>query len=228
MRPWFVSDTQFSQIIEPDDRSAFMRICPERPVPKGGHVFRLGDPATHLHVLAAGQVKLVMPTSSGTERILAVCGPDDFIGEAFLREADRYRVDAIALTDVVTCPMSREQFLQLGLNAPNLVLTFAEILTSNLFRCHDLLGAAQGPVKVRVAAALADQATRFGTAEAEDGWYALRTTLTHDEIAALTGATRVAVTMAMSELRQAGFVEGSRGRYRLYLPGLSDVVEDIL
>lgn len=223
MQPWFIKDTGFSKRIAPEDRAAFMRVCPERHYPKGSVIFRMGDPATHLHVIAEGQIKLVTPTPSGNERILAICGPDDFIGEAFLRDAERYRADAVALTDAVTCPMSRAQFIQLGLRAPNFIVGFAEILASHLFDCRTQLASAYDPIKLRVARVLLEQAQRFGKPEGE--WCELETNLKHEDIAALISATRVSVTMAMTELREEGLIEGSRGHYRLYLPALSSLLD---
>jgi CRP/FNR family transcriptional regulator, cyclic AMP receptor protein len=225
MNPWFIRDTGFSRRISPEDRAVFMRVCPERRYPKGSAVFRTGDPATHLHVVAAGQVKLTALTPSGNERILAVCGPDDFIGEAFLREAEHYRSDAVALTDAVTCPMSRAQFMQLGLRAPTFIVGFTEILAGNLLHCREQLSTAYDPIKLRVVKVLLEQTRRFGRASGPDGWHQLDTALKHEEIAAMTSATRVSVTMAMSELRAEGLLEGSRGRYRLFVPALAALLE---
>jgi len=183
----------------------------------------MGDPATSLHVIAEGQVKLVTAAPSGHERILAICGPDDFIGEAFLQQAQHYRVDAVALTPVVTCPMSREQFLELALRAPTFTLSFAEILTSKLFGCREQLSYAYDPIKQRLVRVLLEQAERFGVAS-EDGWCSLETELRHDELASMVSATRVSVSTAFAELRARGFVEGSRGRYRLHLPSLQNAL----
>jgi CRP/FNR family transcriptional regulator, cyclic AMP receptor protein len=218
-KPWFVRDTGFSEQLDPRDRQMFMRVCPKRLYPRGDTIFRLGDPATSLHVIAEGQVKLVTVAPSGHERILAICGPDDFIGEAFLGEAQHYRVDAVALTAVVTCPMSREQFLELALRAPTFTLSFTEILTSKLFSCREQLSYAYDPIKQRLVRTLLEQAERFGVASG-GGWCDLRTELRHDELASIISATRVSVSTAFAELREAGHVEGSRGRYRIHLPSL--------
>ena len=66
---------------------------------------------------------------------------------------------------------------------------------------------------------------RYG-ADAGDGWVELVTELRHDDLAAMVSATRVSVTSAFASLRQAGVLEGTRGRYRLHLAGLADAAED--
>ncbi len=220
-KPWFVHGTEFSERLDARDHGTFMRVCPEKRYGRGETIFRLGDPATNLHVIVEGQVKLVTAAPGGNERILAICGPDDFIGEAFLREAQLYRVDAVALTDAVTCPMSRDQFLELALRAPTFTLSFAEILASQLFGCREQLSNSYDAVPQRLARVLLEQAERFGT-PLGGGWCELLTELRHDELASMVSATRVSVSSAFAELRTRGFVEGSRGRYRLHVPSLHD------
>ncbi len=228
MKPWYVKNTEFSKRISADDKSTFMRICPDKTFAKGDAIFLAGDPAASLHVIARGQVKLVTPTASGNERILAICGPDDFIGEAFVQEESFYRVDAVALTDVMTCPMSREQFVRMALNAPSFVLSFSEILAGNLFQCREQLSNAYDPVGTRVAKVLLEQTQRFGEPLGEPGWFRLETELKHDDIAALISATRVSVSMALAELRDEGLIEGTRGHYRLNVPALTSRVEGLV
>jgi CRP/FNR family cyclic AMP-dependent transcriptional regulator len=214
MKPWIVRKTGFAERLSSEEMAIFMRVCPDKRYRKGETIFYAGDPATDLHVVAGGQIKLTVQTPSGSERILAVCGEGDFIGEAFLSEAARYHADAVALTDAVTCPVSRAQFLQLSLQLPNFVLTFSEILAGNLWQCHKQLGLSYAPVKERLVQVLLEQAARFGEAD-EEGWVRLKTSLKHEELAAMISATRVSVSMAMAEMRDEGLVEGTRGDYRL-------------
>lgn len=203
-----------------------MNVCPERTYQRGEVLFRSGDPATELHVIAEGQVKMLVPTLDGEERILAICGPDDFIGEALVGENALYRAEAVALTNVVSCPVSRRQFLQLSLKAPGFMLGFTKILADHLFSCRQQLASGYDTVMVRLSKVLLDQATRFGSQE-EDGWVTLRTNLKHDEMAAMVSATRVSVSMAISGLRESGLVIGSRGNYRIHMPALADMVESV-
>jgi CRP/FNR family cyclic AMP-dependent transcriptional regulator len=219
MKPWYVKDTQFAQRISEQDMSIFQRVCPDRRYTRGETIFRAGDLATDLHVLAQGQVKLVTLSANGSERILAILGPSDFFGEAFLGDAAYYSVDAVALSDVMTCPVSRAQFLQMSLQAPQFVLTFTQILASHLFDCREQLSASYAPVKFRVIRVLLEQAERFGTHEAS-GWTTFKTVLKHEELAAMVSATRVSVSMAIAELRDAGLLEGTRGNYRIHSEAL--------
>lgn len=206
-----------------EDMAAFMRVCPEVAVPKGGFVFHAGAPATHLHVLAAGHVKLMALLPDGRERIVALCGPGDMFGEAFLSDGATYRVDAVAMTDVTTCPMSLGDYRKLAVVSPGFVLAFTRLLADRLFSCRDQLSTVEAPVRARVAALFLDQARRYGR-DAGDGWLELRTELRHDDVAAAVAATRVSITSALAILRSDGLVRGTRGRYLLHERGLAEVV----
>ncbi len=225
---WYAQDTRFSELMPGPALGEFMRVCPERPFGRGEHLFREGEPATHLHVIAHGQVKLVNFTPAGHERVIAVVGPDDFIGEAFVIGTEHYQLDAVAITDVSSCPMNRDQFAQLALHAPAFTVRFAEILATSLVRCRELLSHSLDPVKRRVAKVLLDQARRFGEPEPGGDVVSLETELRHEEIASLASATRVSASTAIAELRELGIVEGSRGSYRVSLAGLEAYVADDL
>jgi len=224
--PFIVRNTRFSEVVDRQDMDVFMRVCPERPFGRGDAVFRAGDPAREMHVIAKGRVKVTVATPEGEERILAICGPDDFIGDAFVAQDAAYRAEAVALTDVVTCPISRDQFLQMSLKAPGFVLGVCEILSGHLFDCRAQLASGYDPVLVRVAKVLLDLAARFGEPEGE-GWVTVASSLKHEEIASMVSATRVSVTMAMGELRERGLVEGSRGTYRLHAPALTSMTDSL-
>ncbi|CAN5805985.1 Crp/Fnr family transcriptional regulator [soil metagenome] len=224
VEPWYVKNTAFAQRVSEEDMAVFMRVCPDKRFKKGDTIFFAGDPATSLHVLAQGQVKLVTLSATGSERILAILGPNDLFGEAFLSEDAHYRVDAVALTDAMTCPVSREQFTEMALKAPTFVLTFAEILALHLFDCREQLSASYAPVRARVAKVLLEQANRFGVVE-EGGWLRLSTELKHEELASMVTATRVSVSMAIAELRDEGLLEGTRGEYRVNATALSQGLE---
>ena len=224
MKPWYVKDTDFTQRVSDKDMAVFMQVCPRKRYKKGDVVFYAGDPASDLHVIEEGQIKLVTPTATGGERILAILGSNDFFGEAFLSVNAHYRVDAIALTDAATCPVSRDQFTTISHSAPTFALTFAEILAQHLFDCRDQLSSSYAPVKSRVVRVLLDQAERFGS-PVGDGWVKLSTELKHEELASMITATRVSVSMAIAELRDEGLLEGTRGEYRLNIVALSGHIE---
>lgn len=199
-------------------------VCSERTHRRGDVLFHAGAPATALHLVTNGQVKLVLPTSDGNERILAVLGEGELIGASFLLQAGHYRVDAVAVCDTTTCLLGREQFLRLASERPELLFGFSGMLMERLFHAWDLLGTSYAPVQTRLARVLLEQSEHFGRSQA-DGWLELTTSLNHEEMAAMIAATRVSVSGAMNELRRLGALQGTRGRYRIHLPSLRTLAE---
>ncbi len=64
-RPFVLRNTHFSKINSGEDLAVFMNVCPERSYQRGDVLFRSGDPATELHVIAKGQLKMLVPTATG-------------------------------------------------------------------------------------------------------------------------------------------------------------------
>ncbi len=175
-----------------------------------------------MHIISQGRVKLVTSTAKGSERIVAILGKNDFFGEAFLAENERYRADAIALSVAKTCPVSRQQFKHLALSAPSFALSFIEIMAAHLFDCRDQLSLSFDPIKARVVQTLVAQAEHFGQDDGS-GWVRLSTELKHKEIASIISATRVSVSLTIGDLRDEGLLVGTRGEYRLNVSALNQL-----
>lgn len=222
---WRVEKTGFQGRLTPEDKALFREVCPPQRHKANSCIFRAGDPALSLHVIDAGQIKLVLPNIEGKERILALCGPGDLIGETFLSGAHRYQADAVTLTEVVTCSMSRAQFLQITRASATFALSFSETLADQLLHCRTLLGTGFDSVKVRVVKVLLNMTQHFGKPLEEPGWHQLETQLTHEDFASMVTATRVAVSNTLVELRHEGMVEGTRGHYRLDVQRLETLLD---
>ncbi len=122
--------------------------------------------------------------------------------------------------------MKASQLLDIITQNTTFALVFSEVLTDHLAHCRNLLGANFDPVKLRLARALLDQARHFGVPHDEPGWVRLDTDLTHEDIAALVTATRVAVSKGLAELPREGMIEGGRGRYHLNAPALATLLRE--
>lgn len=225
--------TQPHRSLNPDPSttlSSFSRSCFDRRYAAGEVIFQAFDPATDLHIIRRGQIKLVTQTSDGYERILAVLGEGDLIGAAFLLQtaqhgSTQHHVDAVALTETTTCPVSYEQFVRVTREQPQAILIFAQTLVSQLFQSWDQLGHSYAPVKQRLARALLEHTLRFGT-PFDRTWYKLDTPLNHADLASMVTATRVSVSTAIAALRQVGVLRGTRGVYEVDTAALRKVAEE--
>ena len=219
---WFVHDTELFRLLTHEDVRVLKDVCAYRTYHKGEALYRAGEDASHLHIIVEGQVTLIAQNSGLRERVVAVCGANDFIGELFVTSQARHRTDAIAASDsVVSCPLSLEEYQQLAVRSPHFVVSFTQVLASHLASCHDQLGLMSLPLRQRVIHALLREARRFGQLD-DTGWARLERPLTHEELASRVNAARVSVSEVMAELRAAGVLTGHRGKYQLNVPALEE------
>jgi CRP-like cAMP-binding protein len=226
-RHWVIEGSGIHASLSDADIQALSGVCPPRSHTKGDRLYRSGDPAESLFVLLDGHVKISTPARLGGERIVTVCGPDDFFGESFLTGAQQRVTDAVCLSDTaLVCAISRGQFLELARRAPTVALAFAVVLAEHAQRLQTQLDDLTRPAPVRLARTLLALAERFGNA-AEPGWMALAVDLKHEDLAGLAHLSRVTVTEYLSAWRSQGLVLGTRGRYTLHVDGLLTLCEQL-
>src|SRR5215208_4240917 len=76
-------------------------------------IFHQGDPGDALHVVAAGAVKIVLPSTEGEEAIIATLRPGDFFGELALLDGASRSATAVALESCETLELPRAAFHEL-------------------------------------------------------------------------------------------------------------------
>ena len=175
-----------------------------RTLGRGETLYRAGEPATASFEIDAGLIKLVVALPSGRERIVGVAGPGDLVG-ALTPCAKAFGETAEALGAAVVVralePRSAEHAATLGRAAD-----------AHLSRLRHALEEADLPVAARLARTRVRLGDRVGP-RGEDGRVRLTLPLTHEHHAARVGAAREPTTATLSELRQRGLLEGTRGRY---------------
>src|SRR4051812_2020315 len=73
-------------------------------------IMHQGDPGDALHIVAAGAVKIVLPSAEGEEAIIATLRPGDFFGELALLDGAPRSATAVALESCETLELPRATF----------------------------------------------------------------------------------------------------------------------
>jgi len=172
---------------------------PERPI---FHMNTMGD---GLYILAAGRVKVVVPTPEGKEVILATLGPGAFFGEMALLDDEPRSASVVAELPSVVYRIHRNDFSRLLETHPSIARALLREMARRLRKANahmeslltlDVLG--------RLARYLTDLAREHGH-RLGNGWIAVRRP-THQDIAAAVGASRETVTRLLGELEARGFM----------------------
>ncbi len=172
-------------------------------------IFHQGDIGDSLQVVAAGGVKIVLPSTEGDEAIIASLKPGDFFGELALLDSSPRSTTATALEPTETLALPREQFLQLLTDDAHLVHALLHALAEELRRLTghveelhflDLAGRLSMRL-VRVARNASPQAS---------GRVELDWPYTQSDLAAMIGGTRQSVNKLLSGLVDDGLISIER------------------
>jgi len=191
----------FWALLTHDERTVLSALGRPAVYPPGAVLCVEGDPATHVFVLVEGWVKIVGVTSDGHELTLALRGRGDTVGEV-AGETTGYRtatVQAVGTVRALIVPHEKfSSFLDAHDGADR---AYRRMVTrrwndaESMLRTRSVTNGAQ-----RLAGLLLELADWRGSG------IQTAMTLTQEELASLTGASRATVTRALSNWRQRGII----------------------
>lgn len=111
--------------------SKFSKLCEFR---SGDIICREGEHGTGLHVVATGQVKLLLQTGNGHEKVFDLIGPGACFGEPSLYTDQPHRVTAEAIVDTGVLHIARADLLREIREAPDLALRVIRNLAQRIYR----------------------------------------------------------------------------------------------
>jgi CRP/FNR family transcriptional regulator, cyclic AMP receptor protein len=191
------------------DLAALVQEARWRRYASDSYLFREGDPADHLLVIASGEVKVSRATESGSEVVFAVLGAGDALGELGALEEDASRsADAKALTDCECLVINRPALVRFLTAHPAAMWGVLNVLTAYI-RTKDeaFVDLAVRDIPGRVARKLIELAGAEKTL-----------TLSQTTLAGLVGASRENVNRALSRFASLGYISLDRGRITLLRP----------
>jgi CRP-like cAMP-binding protein len=199
----------FWSLLGPTDKEAVERIASRRTYPRRSVVYHHGDDTESVLVLRDGHVKVCAPGHDGHEAVLGFRGPGDLVGElgAIDGRARSASVETLDPVSAWVCP--RRDFRALVDSSPAVAGAMLRVVVERL-RHADAERAEFGSLDVlgRVARRLCELAERFGE-ESADG-IEITLPLTQEELAGWCGASREAVSKALTQMRAMGWIETRR------------------
>ncbi|MDZ7703936.1 MAG: Crp/Fnr family transcriptional regulator [Trueperaceae bacterium] len=194
---------------------------PTRNLEPNDVLYEAGREASSLYIVNHGVLKAIVPTSVGRERIADLYGPGDVVGSAALDRANHAET-IVAVHSSCLTPIDPEQ----AMNDRKLRDYIMRSLARQLRRSRELIDDAELPVGARVTRAFLRLAERFGQDADEVEGVKLPLALTHEDIASLTGSSRVTITRILGELRNEGVLSGTRGVYVARPAGLEAATDN--
>ncbi|MGH3839374.1 MAG: Crp/Fnr family transcriptional regulator, partial [Pseudonocardiaceae bacterium] len=177
---------------------------PLRTVAAGQVVYNPLQPTPVLFIIKRGRIRLYRIAPDGRSVTTAVLGPGVVLGEMDLLGLRMRATWAEALEATELCLMSRTDVQQLLFTDPRIALRIAEQLSARIADLEDRLTDLTCKALAERLAATLCQLARHTPDEP------IR--LTHQQLAALVGATRERTTTALGELAKHDLIQLRRGK----------------
>lgn len=189
---------------------------------KDATIFVQGDPAESIFLITKGRVKVTVVSREGKEAVIALLGPDEFLGERCLTGQPLRLATATALTDCVLTRVEKSEIQR---------LLQEDITFSHMFISHILLRSARveedlvdqlfNSTEKRLARVLLLLAN-FGKEGRPEPIVAK---ISQETLAEMIGTTRSRVSHFMNNFRRLGFIQYN-GRIEVHSSLLSVLLND--
>lgn len=204
--------TYLFEVVPPSALESLLPFSVYRHYGRGEHVYSVGDPATHLPVVAEGKLKQSMPTPDGDELVLEVLQTGGICGEPALFAREGIRIaDLIALEPSVVIGIERQALIDFLARHPPAMLRMLEGLAEQVRSTVEDLGAlAFWDIRGRLALKLLELASMYGRSSRDGVRIDMR--LSQGTLAGMIGASRENVNRALKTLSASGhiLVSGTR------------------
>ena len=167
-------------------------------------VFSQGESADAVFYIQKGQVKVTVISEQGKEAIVALQGPDEFLGEGCLNGQRKRLATATAMTECAIMRVERTEMLRVLRDEPAFSEMFiSHILARNARVEEDLVDQLFNSTEKRLARLLLLLAN-FGKEGRPEPIVAK---ISQETLAEMIGTTRSRVSHFMNKFRQLGFIE---------------------
>jgi CRP-like cAMP-binding protein len=191
--------------LSPQERQGLEELTTKWIFEKGAILFLEGAPASMVLLLTSGRVKLFKVSSEGNEVILGFLGSHDLLGEEILFREGVRSFSAQAMERTTACVCTKEGFESLATSHPVISAKITRTLGEKLSQMSDQLAdIAMYDVRNRLIRLLARLAREQG--ESTHLGLTLDRHITHEDLGALVGASRVMVSNVLLDLRESGLL----------------------
>jgi CRP-like cAMP-binding protein len=189
----------------------------------GKLVFQRGDPGSFMAFIVSGKVQLSLLTPAGKEVLLRQVGPGDVLGEIAVIDGGERSADARAASATEAMILTRQAFLSVADDMPELYPAIARYLCAALRATnYQMESIALYDLQARLA--------RFfllacGSGQAKGSHVRVDMPYTQGELSALLGASRPKVNNALHLLQSEGAITRDGAGYLCLVSRLEDLAE---
>jgi CRP/FNR family transcriptional regulator, cyclic AMP receptor protein len=198
----------FLRQLAPEDADTLLQSMRRRNVRRSEPILRAGAAGEEVVVVLRGRVRLVAYGADRREVVLGLRGPGELIGDMAALGGQRRSASAIAVDDVEAGVLHGDEFRAFLRDHPDAALVLIRMLVRRLSEAtRDVVDLATRDSVGRIAKRLLELAGEHGAPSGGGtGGIQIQLSLSQDELARWTGATRETVSRALRLMRQLGWV----------------------
>ena len=118
--------------LAPDQIEHLCSYAQTRRINRGATIFKKGDPGNSLFAIAAGTVKIDVPSPGGRDAVFNLVQEGEILGEIALLDGQPRTADATAMTDCVLIVIDRRDFVPFVTARPEIAMKLIEVLCGRL------------------------------------------------------------------------------------------------
>lgn len=179
-------------------------------VAPGTVIYEADAPATHVHLIHRGQVRVYQVGENGASRLCEILGTDDWFGVAALARAESYGVRVVAVGPTVLTEVMADRLLtSLSRRSDSLVELSRQLAQRLQVAREESAELMFRDTNQRLINALVRFARSAASTQREDG---VVLNITHSQLAQAVGAARETISLALTQLRHQNLVRTGRNQ----------------
>ncbi|ALS24039.1 MULTISPECIES: Crp/Fnr family transcriptional regulator [Paenibacillus] len=173
----------------------------QRFFPRGSNIIFQGEPAEHFFYVHTGQVRATIIRPDGIEKAFAFAERGQFFADVPFFQQSNHWYTVVAVESTQVSEFSRESMETITRVRPDFVFSLMQSIAHKVWMLsNQMMTLTFDPTEVRLARIVVEILNRK-----PEGFRSLA--ITHQELSALTGTSRVMVTRVLNDWRARGIVE---------------------
>jgi CRP/FNR family transcriptional regulator, cyclic AMP receptor protein len=201
---------RFWGLLTPSEHEVLGATGVERDYPRGSVICHEGEVTRHVLVVRRGLLRVTATTSNGSEKVLAVRGAGDIVGERAAIDGRPRSATVRALGEVRALVVSAASFATLCQRHPRISWAVLIVVIGRQRDTDRQRVQISGTATQRVAAVLIDMALERGIAD--QGAIAL----SQEDLAGIAGTSRESLVRVLRTLRDEGIISTGRRKIEIH------------
>ncbi|MEU4739838.1 Crp/Fnr family transcriptional regulator [Actinosynnema sp. NPDC023658] len=201
---------RFWGLLTPSEHEVLLAAGVERDYPSGSVVCHEGEVSRHVLVVRRGLLRVTKTTANGSEKVLAVRGAGDIVGERSAVDGQPRSATVWALGAVRALVLSAGAFAGLCQRYPRIAWSVLIVVVARQRDTDRQRVQISGTATQRVAAVLIDVALQRGVADQGE------IALSQEDLAGIAGTSRESLVRVLRVLREEGIISTGRRKIDIH------------